>query len=395
LTTVADAYLKDPTIADRVVVLMTDIAGAYNVKRRSTWSTYIVAERMRLADRSLNPPLGEPSMAEFFPASNFTGLPDDDLTKYIRNQPSVRPPITVGDGAGLFLFFRPGTWTGVAKKTVTGVWSYRDGSDSDYDFLQLSGWDVPLMRDEFFETLRAFYANRQGAPPMDGGGGGGNGSGGSGGQGALQYAVYEGDWNALPDFTGMTPVRTGTTSQLDVSVRTRDDQFGIVFWGYLVIPETGDWTFYLKSDDGSRLWIDGQLLVDNDGLHATQERSGTRSLTAGAHSFRVEYFEKGGEQFLEVGWVTPGGVRQTIPANALSTQDPGSGGGGSSGGSGSDGGSGGGDGGTAAAGRDRDGREGCSAQIVAVPLAFPYLVGLGLAAVILCDPRRVGTRARR
>ena len=54
------------------------------------------------------------------------------------------------------------------------------------------------------------------------------------------------------------------------------------------------YTFFTESDDGSRLYIGDEMIVDNDGLHAMQERSGEIALGAGKHSIRVEFFERGG-----------------------------------------------------------------------------------------------------
>jgi hypothetical protein len=54
------------------------------------------------------------------------------------------------------------------------------------------------------------------------------------------------------------------------------------------------YTFALTSDDGSRLFIDGEVVVDNDGLHGAEERRGDIALAAGWHAIRVEWFNKSG-----------------------------------------------------------------------------------------------------
>jgi hypothetical protein len=65
---------------------------------------------------------------------------------------------------------------------------------------------------------------------------------------------------------------------------------GVVFRGYFSISNDDIYRFYVNSDDGSRLYIDGELVVDNDGVHTLTEASGFVPLKAGAHDFRVEYF---------------------------------------------------------------------------------------------------------
>src|SRR5262245_51815977 len=59
--------------------------------------------------------------------------------------------------------------------------------------------------------------------------------------------------------------------------------FSARWFGYLAVPEAGDYTFALTSDDGSRLWIDGHLVVDNRGRHAAITKTGTVHLENGSH----------------------------------------------------------------------------------------------------------------
>ena len=87
--------------------------------------------------------------------------------------------------------------------------------------------------------------------------------------------------------------------------------------GIIHIPTAGNWTFYLRSDDGSKLWIDDVEIVDNQGHHGMQERSGTVWLDAGEHELRTEFFEHGGYAGLEFKWEGPGLSKQTVPTNAL------------------------------------------------------------------------------
>jgi Pectate lyase superfamily protein/PA14 domain/Secretion system C-terminal sorting domain len=133
----------------------------------------------------------------------------------------------------------------------------------------------------------------------------------------LNYAYYEGSWSALPDFGALTALKTGTVTGFDLSLRNRNDQFGFRYSGYVEVPTDGQYTFHTSSDDGSKLFIGNQLVVDNDGLHATQERSGTIGLRAGKHAITVVFFEQGGEQVLDVRYQGPGLVNQAVPATAL------------------------------------------------------------------------------
>ncbi|HEX8426406.1 malectin domain-containing carbohydrate-binding protein [Hymenobacter sp.] len=134
----------------------------------------------------------------------------------------------------------------------------------------------------------------------------------------LNYHYYEGYWNALPDFTTLTPAKAGTVTSFDLSAATlRTYGYAVHYTGYVTVPADGQYTFTTLSDDGSRLYIGSQLVVDNDGLHGDQERSGTIGLRAGTHVFTVDFLQNGGDQHLAVSYQVPGQSKQLIPDNAL------------------------------------------------------------------------------
>jgi glucose/arabinose dehydrogenase len=87
--------------------------------------------------------------------------------------------------------------------------------------------------------------------------------------------------------------------------------------GYLRVDTAGRYTLHLRSSDGSKLWLDGKLLINNDGLHPIRTRSSTLRLTAGFHSLQVEYFDSSGTAGLILSWSGPGIAGQIIPADDL------------------------------------------------------------------------------
>ncbi|ARK09938.2 PA14 domain-containing protein [Fibrella sp. ES10-3-2-2] len=139
----------------------------------------------------------------------------------------------------------------------------------------------------------------------------------------IGYTYYEGSWNTLPNFASLTPVRSGLATVPDVSVRGRDDNFGLQFQGFVNVPTDGVYTFYTNSDDGSKLFIGTTEVVNNDGGHPEQERSGTIGLKAGRHAITIPYFEGGGGQTLSVSYSGPGISKQAIPASAFFRVDNG------------------------------------------------------------------------
>jgi hypothetical protein len=90
-----------------------------------------------------------------------------------------------------------------------------------------------------------------------------------------------------------------------------------VFEGVIRIDIDGEYTFSLSSDDGSRLYLDGAELVNNDGLHGALERTGTIHLLPGKHSLKIHFFQQGGADSIGLKLEGPGIPRQTVPADLL------------------------------------------------------------------------------
>ncbi len=75
----------------------------------------------------------------------------------------------------------------------------------------------------------------------------------------LDYRCYEGEWNWLPDFTRLAAVKSGVVTHFTLQPRTRDTNVALVFTGYFAAEQSGDYTFWTRSDDGSELYIGSPL----------------------------------------------------------------------------------------------------------------------------------------
>lgn len=93
--------------------------------------------------------------------------------------------------------------------------------------------------------------------------------------------------------------------------------FGIEWEGYLSITQKGVYQFATKSDDGSMVYIDGNMVVDNDDMHAVRYISGAIPLEEGFHHVRVKYFDGGGGAIMEFLWTPPGGKESLVPGQVL------------------------------------------------------------------------------
>lgn len=141
----------------------------------------------------------------------------------------------------------------------------------------------------------------------------------------LNAAFYAGKgWSSIPKFADLKPSKTFTTHEVRANTSLIDPlrpqgetTFGIVYTGKIAIDQAGTYTFYLQSDDGSKLYIDGKLVVNNDGDHGVIEKQGDMELTAGKHDLCVEFINAAGGYWIEAFYRGPGLCKQIIPANKL------------------------------------------------------------------------------
>lgn len=124
---------------------------------------------------------------------------------------------------------------------------------------------------------------------------------------------------AVETLEKLTPKASGVADEIKMNVpqRTKDDAFALRFTGMISVPATGTYTFATNSDDGSRLYINDKLVVDNDGLHGMVEKSGKVDLGAGMHKIVVTYFDNGGGDGFEVTWAGPKMSKRKIAPDRL------------------------------------------------------------------------------
>lgn len=144
------------------------------------------------------------------------------------------------------------------------------------------------------------------------------------GTNGLNYYFYTGTWSVLPDFTTLTPVKTGVSSTTDLSVATQTTNYGFVWHGYLKITKAGSYTFSTTSDDGSAFWFNsntasGTPTVNNDGAHSsTTVTSSAKTVAVGTYPVTIEFFQVGGGANMSVSYKVPGTSSSvTIPNSAF------------------------------------------------------------------------------
>ena len=131
------------------------------------------------------------------------------------------------------------------------------------------------------------------------------------------------------DFTGATVARVDPTVNFDWGAGAPApgigaDTFSVRWTGQVQAQFSQTYTFYTTSDDGVRLWVNGQLIIDNWTDHAPTENSGTIALTAGQrYDIRMEFYENGGGAVAKLSWSGPSTPKAIIPQSQLySTSGP-------------------------------------------------------------------------
>ena len=130
------------------------------------------------------------------------------------------------------------------------------------------------------------------------------------------------------DFTGTSVVRSDATVNFDwdqaapVSGIPADD-FSVRWTGQVQAQFSETYTFITTSDDGVRLWINGQQLISNWTEHAPTDDSGSITLVAGQrYDVRMEFYERGWGAVARLSWSSPSTPRQIIPTAQLYTTAP-------------------------------------------------------------------------
>jgi len=143
----------------------------------------------------------------------------------------------------------------------------------------------------------------------------------------LSYRYYEASAPSLGILSSLTPTFTGVAPAIDSSLRRRGDNYGLVFDGYVNVPEDGGYTFMLLARDEARLEIDDFTVsempkpfaqVCGSVGNAVQSSSGSIGLRAGRHKIRVAMTHSLGGNDFALKWQGPGLPLSDIPALALS-----------------------------------------------------------------------------
>lgn len=131
----------------------------------------------------------------------------------------------------------------------------------------------------------------------------------------------EGEYCDDPEFSVPKLVRVDPTINFTFGTPApsiQKDTFSIRWKGAVEAVYTETYTFSTVSDDGVRLWVNGQLLIDNWTAHGTKEDTGTLTLEAGKkYRILLEYYQLTGSGTIRLSWASPSQVKEIIPQAQL------------------------------------------------------------------------------
>lgn len=138
----------------------------------------------------------------------------------------------------------------------------------------------------------------------------------------------QGEYFNEADFTDLALTRTDPTIDFNwgygaPNLAVEADLFSIRWTGYVMPLYTETYTFYTQSDDGVRLWVNGELLIDNWTTHATIEDSGSIDLVAGQpYAIRLEFYEGRAHAVIHLLWESSSQPKEVVPASQLAPVQP-------------------------------------------------------------------------
>ncbi len=133
----------------------------------------------------------------------------------------------------------------------------------------------------------------------------------------LEYKYYEEHVLRVDELEQYTPKKTGITPYFSIEERENDRLFGFIYSGYIKIPEDGVYTFYLTTNDGGVLYLDGIRFIDTDGPRGATPASRMVRLKAGVYKIAEKYFQMGAGFTNTVQWKGPEIMKEVIPPEVL------------------------------------------------------------------------------
>ncbi|RLD65219.1 MAG: hypothetical protein DRI95_09240 [Bacteroidetes bacterium] len=133
----------------------------------------------------------------------------------------------------------------------------------------------------------------------------------------LHYDYFERFFVTTENMDGLLPFSYGIMDKFTIENAKIEKYFGYSFEGFIRVNEDDIYTFFLKSNDGSRLYINDIEIIENDANHGSIEEVGQIALEAGYHKIKLKYMQCGGGKSLKVSWKSSKFTKREISEKVL------------------------------------------------------------------------------
>ena len=130
----------------------------------------------------------------------------------------------------------------------------------------------------------------------------------------ISLTIYETPITVVDDLLMQKPLQTKLVINVSLSDITRKEHVGLVFDGWIKIPEDAVYNFYLSGDDGTKLWMDNQVLIPSAHVNGSDLRTAKMALKKGFHQIKLAYLQIGGDASLKLQVESPSLKKQNIPS---------------------------------------------------------------------------------
>ena len=136
----------------------------------------------------------------------------------------------------------------------------------------------------------------------------------------FEYYEFADEMHSVTELKALKPLKKGEVLNFvyPYAEEKLPEQFGLIYTGYVTVPDEDVYSFSVSSNDGSRLSVADKLVVDNDGLHGEYEKEGEIALKKGLHKIELLYFQAGGGKALNVFIKNSKNEKVEISENVLS-----------------------------------------------------------------------------
>ncbi|WP_430816654.1 family 20 glycosylhydrolase [Carboxylicivirga sp. RSCT41] len=121
----------------------------------------------------------------------------------------------------------------------------------------------------------------------------------------LIFSLHHGRFKSVKEIQNISASQTGVVTHSFIPDSVGLEGFGLIYSGYFKAMKKGIYEFALNSDDGSALYINNEMVVNNDGIHGKKIERGAIALNKGVYKIKVLYFQTTGYQHFNIHLTTP------------------------------------------------------------------------------------------